>query len=64
MKLLSKINRILKMKKLKVPECSYDNRFIYCYCGKCKPKDCELPKDFQKLLIIKVVEEYEKNKSR
>lgn len=63
MKLIDKIDKILKRKKLEVPKCYSDDEFMYCWCGKCEPKNYELPKDFQRLLATKVVEEYVKNKS-
>lgn len=32
-------------KKIKKPKCFKDDRFIYCYCGKCKPENYPMPKD-------------------
>lgn len=26
--------------------CYTANGFMYCYCGKCKPEDYKLPKDY------------------
>lgn len=46
------------MKKPKVPACSEDRKFIYCYCGKCKPKSYDLPTDLMRVLrILKRIEE-------
>lgn len=40
------------------PVCFDTSEFICCYCGKCKQKDYELPKDLQKLMAIDIVKRY------
>lgn len=36
MTLVDKINRILKGKPPKKPDCGRDGNFMWCFCGKCK----------------------------
>lgn len=61
-KILDKIKYYLTHKP-KRPDCYSDENFMYCWCGKCKQKDYELPADFQKILAIKTVEHYKKLQS-
>ncbi len=60
--LMNKIRAILSETNLKVPKCFQDEDFLYCFCGKCEPKDYDLPKDFQSKLITRAVKEYKKSK--
>ena len=60
--LLNEIRRQLNM-PTKAPECFSDENFMYCWCGKCVPKDYELPKDVSRILAIRVAEDYRKRKS-
>ena len=48
--------------KPKVPPCGNDGEIMWCYCGKCEPKDYELPKDLQEMIAIKAVKDYEQPK--
>lgn len=55
--LINKINRLVK-KPIKKPKCFRDDRFMYCYCGKCEPDSYELPSDFKKLLALHTAKEF------
>ena len=57
MKILKTIKKLLK-EKPKVPNCFEDENFLYCWCGKCKPKDFELPSDFKRLLAITTAKDF------
>ena len=43
-----------KVKKEKKQKCYTDDRFMYCFCGKCKAKGYDLPKDFRKIIKLEV----------
>lgn len=57
--LLTKIQMYLNM-PTKKPKCFKDDNFLYCFCGKCKPDDYPLPKDFSNLVATNAVEHYKK----
>lgn len=60
--LIKKMNKLLKG-KVKRPDCFITQEFMFCFCGKCKQKDFELPEDFQRILAIKTAERYLKENS-
>jgi len=60
MRILDEIKRML-LNKPKVPDCYEDGEFLYCWCGKCKPKDYELPEDFKKLLTMRILDDFKNN---
>lgn len=60
--LIKKINKLLKGKPKK-PDCFTTEEFMFCYCGKCKQEDFQLPDDFKRILSIKTAERYLKEKS-
>ena len=47
--------------KPEVPKCFEDDLYLYCFCGKCVPKDQELPDDLGKLAVIEIVRRFKKN---
>jgi hypothetical protein len=63
MNLFKEIDRLLKQKP-NPPKCFQDENFMYCWCGKCKQKDYELPEDFKKLFTTKVIENYKLNNKK
>lgn len=56
------LKRLLTLKTK--PVCFSDNKFMYCYCGKCKPKYFELPSDFQRILAINITKQFLTQKAK
>ena len=50
MNIIDEYNKALK-RKVKKPKCFKDERFMYCFCGKCKQGDYALPSDFKKSIL-------------
>jgi hypothetical protein len=60
--ILNEVRRQLNM-PTSVPKCFSDENFMYCWCGKCVPKDYKLPDNLSKILAINAVEDYRKPES-
>jgi len=41
-------NQVLIHQRKDRPQCLTANGFLICYCGKCEPKDYDLPIDYPK----------------
>lgn len=57
--ILDKIRTYFNM-PTKTPKCFSDGEFLYCWCGKCKQKDYELPKDFNEMVAQSAANYYKK----
>jgi hypothetical protein len=51
--------------KTETPKCFEDENYMYCWCGKCKPEDYELPNIMEemskRMLVEGVVKQFKKN---